>query len=73
MAYGRSKTAGAVADPYEIGGRYCPNCQVASIVADDVPITAIDEGVRRYALDPTTAEALWQKSEELVAESFSGS
>jgi len=26
--------------------------------------------VREYALDPSTAEALWKKSEELVGESF---
>lgn len=28
------------------------------------------EGVRGYALDPNTAEALWKKSEQLVRESF---
>jgi len=26
--------------------------------------------VRAYALDPTNAEALWKKSEEMVGESF---
>jgi hypothetical protein len=35
-----------------------------------VTISAITEGVRGYALDPATADALWQKSEELVGESF---
>jgi hypothetical protein len=35
-----------------------------------VTISAVSEGVRRYALDPSNAEALWQKSEELVGESF---
>lgn len=54
----------------EIGGRYCENCHVGRIVADDVTISAISEGVRGYALDPDNAEALWQKSEELVGESF---
>jgi hypothetical protein len=39
-------------------------------VADDVNISAISEGVRGYALDPTNAEALWKKSQELVGESF---
>ena len=39
-------------------------------MADDVTIGAISEGVRRYALDPKAAEALWRKSEELVGESF---
>jgi hypothetical protein len=62
--------AGVVAPANEIGGRYCENCHVGSIVPDDVTISAISEGVRGYALDPNTAEALWKKSEELVGESF---
>jgi len=63
--------AGVVAPADEIGGRYCENCHVSHIVADDVPITPVSEGVRGYALDPSTAAALWKKSEELVGESFS--
>jgi hypothetical protein len=35
-----------------------------------VVVSRISEGVRGYALDPTSAEALWKKSEELVGESF---
>src|SRR5262249_43723358 len=62
--------AAVVAPPDEIGGRYCENCHVGKIVADDVLITAVSEGVRGYALDPQNAEALWKKSEELVGESF---
>src|SRR5271170_7678836 len=62
--------AGIVAAADEIGGRYCENCHVGNIVADDVTISAISEGVRGYALDPSNAEALWKKSEELVGESF---
>lgn len=62
--------AGVVASADEIGGRYCENCHVGNIVPDDATITAISEGVRAYALDPTTAEALWKKSEEMVGESF---
>jgi NAD(P)-dependent dehydrogenase (short-subunit alcohol dehydrogenase family) len=62
--------AGVVAAADEIGGRYCENCHVGSVVADDVNISAISEGVRGYALDPTNAEALWKKSQELVGESF---
>src|ERR1700747_1000196 len=57
--------AGVVAPAEEIGGRYCENCHVGNIVQDDATITAISEGVRAYALDPTTAEALWKKSEEM--------
>jgi NAD(P)-dependent dehydrogenase (short-subunit alcohol dehydrogenase family) len=62
--------AGVVAPAAEIGGRYCENCHVGNIVADDVNISPVSEGVRSYALDPTGAEALWKKSEEMVSESF---
>jgi NAD(P)-dependent dehydrogenase (short-subunit alcohol dehydrogenase family) len=62
--------AGVVAPVDEIGGRYCENCHVGNIVADNVAISPISEGVRGYALDPGTAQALWRKSEEMVGESF---
>ena len=62
--------AGVVASADEIGGQYCENCHVGKIVPDNVTITAVSEGVRAYAIDPDTAEALWKKSEELVGESF---
>jgi NAD(P)-dependent dehydrogenase (short-subunit alcohol dehydrogenase family) len=62
--------AGVVASADEIGGRYCENCHVGRLVPEDVTISAISEGVRGYALDPSLAEALWKKSEELVGESF---
>ena len=62
--------AGVVAPADEVGGRYCENCHVGNIVPDDVTITAASEGVRVYALNPTTAEALWKKSEELVGQRF---
>jgi NAD(P)-dependent dehydrogenase (short-subunit alcohol dehydrogenase family) len=62
--------AGVVAPADEIGGKYCENCHVGRAVADDVIISAISEGVRGYALDPTNAAALWKKSEEMVGERF---
>jgi NAD(P)-dependent dehydrogenase (short-subunit alcohol dehydrogenase family) len=62
--------AGIVAPAEEIGGRYCENCHVGEVVPGDVPISPVSEGVRGYALDPNTAEALWKKSEELVGESY---
>jgi len=62
--------AGVVAPADEIGGRYCEDCHVGSIVADEVPASAVSEGVRGYAVDPNTAEALWKRSEELVGERF---
>ncbi|QNI35890.1 SDR family NAD(P)-dependent oxidoreductase [Edaphobacter albus] len=62
--------AGVVARGEEIGGRYCENCHVSDIVPDDVVLSPVNEGVRGYALDSDSAEALWKKSEELVGESF---
>jgi NAD(P)-dependent dehydrogenase (short-subunit alcohol dehydrogenase family) len=63
--------AGVIAPADEVGGRYCENCHVGPLVAEDVTISGVSEGVRAYALDPKTAEALWKKSEQLVGESFS--
>ena len=63
--------AGVVAPAEEIGGKYCENCHVGEVVADSAVISGVSEGVRKYALDPRMAEALWRKSEELVGESFS--
>ncbi|MBV8114125.1 MAG: SDR family NAD(P)-dependent oxidoreductase [Silvibacterium sp.] len=62
--------AGVVAGADEIGGQYCENCHVGTIVPDGTPISVISEGVRGYALDSANAEALWKKSEEMVGESF---
>jgi|SRR6187402_971620 len=62
--------SGVVASAEEIGGQYCENCHVGKLVADDVAISPISEGVRGYALDPANAAALWKKSEEMVGESF---
>jgi len=65
-----SAWAAVVASADEIGSRYCENCHASEIVPDDRVITPISEGVRGYALDPKSAEALWKKSEELVGEKF---
>lgn len=62
--------AAVVAPADEIGGKYCEDCHVGAITPDDVPTSAMTEGVRGYAIDPKNAEALWKKSEELVKESF---
>ncbi|CAD6507567.1 SDR family NAD(P)-dependent oxidoreductase [Paraburkholderia sabiae] len=59
-----------VASAEEVGGRYCENCHVSKLVADDVVITPISEGVRQYALDTANADALWRKTEEMVGETF---
>ena len=55
-----------VASADEVGGRYCENCHVGRVVADNVTISVVSEGVRGYALDPNNAEALWDKSEQMV-------
>jgi NAD(P)-dependent dehydrogenase (short-subunit alcohol dehydrogenase family) len=62
--------AGIVASAEEVEARYCENCHVSEVVADDVTLGLLNEGVRSYALDPRNAETLWKKSEELVGESF---
>jgi len=62
--------AAVVAPAGEVGGKYCENCHVSDVVADDAPLGMLDEGVRGYALDPENAKALWKKSEELVGEAF---
>jgi NAD(P)-dependent dehydrogenase (short-subunit alcohol dehydrogenase family) len=62
--------AAVVASAGEVGGRYCENCHVSDVVADEARLGMLDEGVRGYALDPENAKALWKKSEELVGEAF---
>src|SRR6478672_1583944 len=58
--------AAVVASPDEVGGRYCENCHVGRVVAYTTVISVVSEGVRGYALDPQNAEALWNKSEQMV-------
>jgi NAD(P)-dependent dehydrogenase (short-subunit alcohol dehydrogenase family) len=60
----------AVADPNEVGGRYCENCHISRVVPDEQTITPVSEGVRGYALDPEHAKALWARSEAWVGERF---
>lgn len=55
-----------VADPEEVGGRFCQDCAVAPLAHAEV----IGPGVREYAIDPDSARALWAKSEEMVGERF---
>src|SRR5258706_10888467 len=58
--------AACVGDAEAIGGRYCEDCHVAEVVS----VPGLRGGVRPYALDPQRAQALWQRSEELVGERF---
>ena len=57
---------GFVADPEEIGGRYCENCSVSPVLEGKPKVP----GVMAYALDPDAAQRLWTRSEELVGETF---
>jgi len=59
--------AACVADAQAIGGRYCEDCHVAEVVS----VRGLRGGVQSYAVDPQRAQALWNKSEELVGERFS--
>ena len=58
--------AACVADADAIGGRYCEDCHIAEVVTTP----GLRGGVQPYALDPQRAQALWQKSEEMVNERF---
>ena len=62
--------AGVTAPAEEVGGKYCANCQVGQVLADDVYLSPLGEGVRAFALDSATAAALWKKSEEMVGEVY---
>jgi NAD(P)-dependent dehydrogenase (short-subunit alcohol dehydrogenase family) len=62
--------AAVVAPAEEVGGLYCEDCHVATVVPDSTELTVASTGVRGYALDPANAEALWKKSEEMVGERF---
>jgi len=59
--------AGAVADAAEIGGRYCEDCHVAEIQEGGELARG---GIRRYAIDPERAKALWALSEWMLGETF---
>jgi NAD(P)-dependent dehydrogenase (short-subunit alcohol dehydrogenase family) len=62
--------AAVVGPAEEVGGRYCENCHVSHVAAEDASLGLLDEGVRGYALDPGNAAALWKKSEEMIGEAF---
>jgi NAD(P)-dependent dehydrogenase (short-subunit alcohol dehydrogenase family) len=58
--------AACVADADAVGGRYCEDCHVAELAS----APGLRDGVQPYAVNPQRAQALWQKSEEMVGESF---
>jgi NAD(P)-dependent dehydrogenase (short-subunit alcohol dehydrogenase family) len=58
--------ASFVAPSDAVGGHYSEDCHVCEVNDD----TTSRAGVRSYALNPTRAEELWRKSEEMVGERF---
>jgi NAD(P)-dependent dehydrogenase (short-subunit alcohol dehydrogenase family) len=58
--------AGFVGPADAVGGHYCEDCHVCT-VNDDATSRV---GVRSYALNLDSANALWRKSEEMVGERF---
>ena len=60
--------AGIVAET--IGGQYCEDCHVGSLLADDALVSAFSAGGRPFAIDPARADALWKNGGELVGERF---
>lgn len=63
QAAATSVWAAVIADKDEIGGRYLEDCAVSPIVDTPNPFA---DGARAYALDPSRAEALWVRSEQLI-------
>jgi len=59
--------AAFVAPADAVGAKYCEDCHVAELQENP----EARGGVRGYAIDPANANALWAKSEEMVAERFS--
>lgn len=62
--------AGVVAAADEIGGQYCENCHVGQIVPENATISAISEGVQKYALDATLRRS-GRKAKSLLESRFS--
>ncbi len=70
--------AGVVAPAEAVGGHYCEDCHVGEVEEDEGPGGASSakgseltrSGVRRYAIDPERAKALWALSEGMVGEQF---
>ncbi|WP_338333362.1 SDR family NAD(P)-dependent oxidoreductase [Acetobacter sp. LMG 32666] len=62
--------AGVVAPADAVGSHYCEDCHVAPVVPDAASGALNDGGVRAYAVNPAHAKALWEKSEEMVGETF---
>jgi NAD(P)-dependent dehydrogenase (short-subunit alcohol dehydrogenase family) len=61
--------AGVTAPAEAVGANYCEDCHVGEV--KDVGVDpSVRGGVRKYAVDPDNAKALWAKSEEMVGEKY---
>lgn len=72
IAQGAATTVWAATSPQlnGMGGVYCANCDISPLVPDASEQT---DGVRRWAVDASMAERLWQLSEQLCGIKWSGS
>ncbi|QIG80741.1 SDR family NAD(P)-dependent oxidoreductase [Stakelama tenebrarum] len=62
--------AAVVAPADEVGGRYCEDCGVAEVLPPGTKTGPLGPGVASYAVDPERARIFWEKTEELVGETF---
>jgi len=64
IAQGAATTIWAATSPQltGMGGVYCADCDISPLVPETSEQT---DGVRRWAIDPTMAQRLWQLSEQL--------
>lgn len=49
-----------------MGGRYLDDCREAYTVPDEATLAEHPHAVKRWALDPSTAERLWEISLDTV-------
>ena len=72
IAQGAATTTWAATSPQlnGMGGVYCADCDISPLVPDTSGQT---NGVRRWAVDPSMAERLWQLSEQLCGFRWPGS
>jgi NAD(P)-dependent dehydrogenase (short-subunit alcohol dehydrogenase family) len=68
IAQGAATTMVAAVAPEfaHTGGHYLDDCREAYTVADDAQLAQHPHGVKRWALDPATAERLWDASVDLI-------
>ena len=61
-----SMVAAVAPELAHVGGRYLDDCREAYVVPDDATLVEHPHGVKRWALDPVSAERLWTASDGLL-------